>query len=615
MYKERTEIAMADETNYGVLISDFLEKTNIEDTDILIVEDSENTKQVKFRALRQSLISDTESPASYRIYSSQKVKKLMDEVEESYVSNIGSMKDSINNLEKQTVTTNDLNSAVSKLDEAKLDKTVMTSILEEFDNTRKTTDLITGNDLAYASEEDKIHLKHLGSDVLDAMTGSTPVTTPSVPKGGWVSEDLANGSITALKLSKDYNYRGSYPQGDLNKLVESGYYEVGAESTALPHYGDDYDETRLLEVIRYGVDSKYIVQRVYYKENNGESRPYYERKGVFSRLSALEFIPHFDITSENKVGSDILGDDFNNRGVVTSGSVYDLSAAGNYLCESTVKDLPTADKYMVNVRKFDSRIEYEAKLATTSGCFTYVSYQYKDSNQSLQTTDWFNTTDASKSKFDGKSIHLFGDGYSTGEGASNITGTSYNALLTSKYGYKIYNHALSGATAGNYDDELFAERSLITQIDTATGLTSDMYAIIFIGSEDWRSGMAPIGNKTNSTDTSFMGSLNIAIKKLCEKAPQCKILLVTPFYRASTEPSDGYDSDTSFVNDKYLSDFSDAMVEIGKFNHIPCLNLMDTCSINKYNWTQYLSSNGVELNDTGHALICDKIHDAMCMYY
>ena len=59
---------------------------------------------------------------------------------------------------------------------------------------------------------------------------------------------------------KDYNYRGTYPEGDLNRFVSTGYYEVAATVTGVPHYGDDMDETRLLEVIRYGTDGKYIIQ-------------------------------------------------------------------------------------------------------------------------------------------------------------------------------------------------------------------------------------------------------------------------------------------------------------------------------------------------------------------
>ena len=59
---------MADNSmNVGIFITDLLEKTRVDDTDLLLIEDVENTKKVMFRNLRISLIEDNESPASHRI--------------------------------------------------------------------------------------------------------------------------------------------------------------------------------------------------------------------------------------------------------------------------------------------------------------------------------------------------------------------------------------------------------------------------------------------------------------------------------------------------------------------------------------------------------------------
>ena len=63
--------------NVGIFVTDLLEKSRVDDTDVMIIEDVENTKKVMFRNLRISLIEDNESPASHRIYSSQKVNELI----------------------------------------------------------------------------------------------------------------------------------------------------------------------------------------------------------------------------------------------------------------------------------------------------------------------------------------------------------------------------------------------------------------------------------------------------------------------------------------------------------------------------------------------------------
>lgn len=607
-----------DSMNVGIFITDLLEKERIDDTDILLVEDLENTKKVLFRNFRISLISDKEAPANYRIYSSQKVQQLIDDIRDSVSDGIGGMEEDIQNLIKDKVSHKELDAAIAEIDAKKLDKVDLDPVIQELENTRKKSVPITGQDLAYGNEDEKIHLKHLGADILDAMTGKTPITPPSVPTGGWRGDDLADGSISARKLTKDYTYRGSYPEGNLNRLVESGVYEVAATVEGVPHYGEDMDETRLLEVIRYGTDGKYIIQRVYYKEYSSEVRPYFERKGLFQKLSILDFVAHFEISEVNKVESDLLGDRYNNRGKLYEGDLFlDTKADGNYLCESTVKNLPTTDKYLVNVRTFDNRKEYEAKRADINGCITYSCYEYYDSNHALIRTDWFNSTNVSKSKFDGKAIHIFGDGISYGLGSTDILHTAYPSILNKKYGYRVFNHALSDATAGNYGDDIFKQSSLLTQIDTATGLTveDEIYVLIFIGAEDYRSGMAPIGNDDNENDTTFKGSLNLAIKKLLTKAPSAKVMLVSPIFRSSTEPGDDLDCDTNLVNDKYLRDFANAMSDIGKVNHIPCLDLFDECMINKYNSKIYLNKDGVYPSDKGHAMIAEKIHDGMCKFY
>lgn len=607
-----------DSMNVGIFITDLLEKERIDDTDILLVEDLENTKKVLFRNFRISLISDKEAPANYRIYSSQKVHQLIDEIRDSVSDGIGGMEEDIQNLIKDKVSHIELDAAIAEIDAKKLDKVNLDPVIQELENTRKKSVPITGQDLAYGNEDEKIHLKHLGADILDAMTGKTPITPPSVPTGGWRGDDLADGSISARKLTKDYTYRGSYPEGNLNRLVESGVYEVAATVEGVPHYGEDMDETRLLEVIRYGTDGKYIIQRVYYKEYSSEVRPYFERKGLFQKLSILDFVAHFEISEVNKVESDLLGDRYNNRGKLSEGDLFlDTKSDGNYLCESTVKNLPTTDKYLVNVRTFDNRKEYEAKRADINGCITYSCYEYYDSNHALIRTDWFNSTNVSKSKFDGKAIHIFGDGISYGLGSTDILHTAYPSILNKKYGYRVFNHALSDATAGNYGDDIFKQSSLLTQIDTATGLTveDEIYVLIFIGAEDYRSGMAPIGNDDNENDTTFKGSLNLAIKKLLTKAPSAKVMFVSPIFRSSTEPGDDLDCDTNLVNDKYLRDFANAMSDIGKVNHIPCLDLFDECMINKYNSKIYLNKDGVYPSDKGHAMIAEKIHDGMCKFY
>ena len=605
--------------NVGIFIRDLLEKTRVDDTDVMIIEDTENTKKVMFRNLRISLVEDNESPASHRIYSSLKVQQMIDDITKKVTDGVGGVQGDIEELQKDKVSKKELDDAIAEIDEKKFDKIDINPIVEELENTRKKSDPITGKDLAYGTEDEKIHIKHLGSDILDAMTGKTQVSIPSVPTGGWTGDDLANESIGAIKLKKNYNFRGNYQDtdGNVNRLVYSGYYEVASSVPGLPHYGDDTDETRLVQVIRYGDNDKWIIQRCFYKEESDEIRPWFERRGLFAKLSILEWIPHYEITTNNKVASDLLSDHYNNRGKMTEGDLFEVDIDGNWLCEPEVKNLPTEDRYLVNIRTFDDRKEYEAKLADVNGCVTFTCYEYYTSNMGLVRTDWFNSTNILKSKFDGKTIHIFGDGISYGLGCTDVLTKSYTSILNKKYGWVISNHALVDATAGNYNDEIFEQSSLLTQIDRSTGLATEdeVYIMIFIGAEDYRSGMAPIGNDDYNNDTTFKGALNLAIEKLQTKCPQARLMLVTPIFRSSTEPGDGLDCDTNLVNDKYLREFADAIMDIAKLNHIPCIDLFNTCMINKYNSGIFLNEDGVYPSDKGHAMIAEKIQDGFNRYY
>ena len=609
---------MADRDD-SILITDLLQKDHVDNTDVIIIEDEENTKKVTFNDMRLSMIEDSENPSNYRIYSSQKTKYMIDGVRTEVLNNIGGMDEDIQKLQTTAVTKTELSSTVEKLKNTTVSVDSYNNLVTDLENVRRKSDIITSSDLATGEDADKIHIENLGLDVISAMTGETAVTVPSVPVGGWVTEDISNKAITSAKLSKDFTFRGIYPDMDINRLVETGLYEVSASCPNVPHYGNDGDETRLLSVERFGQDGKWIIQRVYYKENTGENRPYFERKGQFARLASLSFIPRFDITKENKVTSSLLDKNYDNRGSVSEGSVYNLTESGCYYCESTVTDLPTTGTpYTVTVKNYsDKGTEYLARQFNINGYIAYISHTYKDSAGALQRTSWINISTMAKSKFDGKIVHIFGDSYSVGLGATNKLTTSYTSILQNKYGYRITNHALSDATMGNYGNISLTDRSILTQIDSTSSLykNTDCYVIIFAGAEDYKTGAGPIGLVDSTKDTTFMGATNLAIQKILTKAPKSKILIVSPFYRSSTIPGDDLNGDTNLVNSKTLSYFSDALEEVTTAMHIPYLNLYRTCSVNKYNSSVYLSTNGVDLNDTGHALVAEKIHDAMCRYY
>lgn len=602
-----------------ITIEDLARSTLANDTDILIIQDTENTKKISFGDLRSSLIKDSLEPSNNRIWSSEKINTMMTKLDSDTNNTVGSLNKKVQNLQQHMIIDSVLQTEIAKIELSKADKTELKVVSTEIENRRSIADKLTSKDFKCSTNGEKFHIEHLGDDILSAITGNTPVAIPSVPKGGWITEDLSDSLITSSKLSKYYRYRGSITTGSVNLITEDGLYLVGSNVTGVPMHSGDETEAKLLEVFRYGEDGKYIKQIFTYidQQNRDITRPSsFERSGEVTKIHTINFTSHFEVTENNKVESDLLGATYNNRGTLNSGNVYDLNNSGNYLCNIGVSNLPTKNaNYILSIQSYGTSVEYIAKSIGVSGAKEYTSFKYNDSSNMPVIIPWFSTGTSLKSKFDGMNVHIFGDGIIYGLGSSIINSTSIPSILSSKYGYTIHNHALPDSTFGIYDNDIFKEKSVITQVQLATQLDKADYAIILCGVNDFKSGSAIISSNEVVNDTSFKGSINKSIKTLLEINPSIKILLVTPFYQSSISVGDNNNTDTTMINNKYLLDYANAIIEVGKYNHIPSLNLYEQSMINKYTSSKYLNDTGIYLNDTGHFLIADKIHSAMCNYY
>lgn len=606
---------MADEIVNKIGLEDLIEKEKLSDEDIFLIQDEENTKKVSFRDLRDSLIDDNELPSIHRMYSSQKLDEAIQNFQKQLDYDIGKVEGDINHLKENHIDADYVDEKIEEFSKEIPGLADVENIKKSLESKRNVTDMITCDDLEAGEDAKKIHLKNLSSEILEAMAGNSAITVPAVPEGGWVQEDIATGAINGIKLSKQYRYKGHYPEGNINNFTQDGLYLLGASVSGMPKYDEnETDQDRLLEVYNYGPD-QYIVQNLYYCLDNSENiRPVYRRRSLLSRLHVTDFIAEYPVTNTFKITRDILVDDVFNGGVVSEGNVYDLIEDKDYLVKKGVKNLPS-DKYdfTVSVRNYGERREYSAKVITNEVCEIYISNSYLTSSGLRVFTEWKQTNTVTKSRLENKKLHLFGDGVCFGLGSSDIPNLSYPALLTSKYGIKIINHALGDATIGIYGDEYLEERSVIKQIENAQISDRDL-AIIFAGSEDYKCGFAKMGSDTNINDYTFKGALNICIQKLMEKNPSIKLLIISPLFRARLDADDFRNSDDTPINELVLRDYANAMEDVCNYNHIPFLNLHNTSMINKYNFTVYLKDR-LYLNDTGHEMIADKIFAALNYYY
>lgn len=593
-------------------IQDLLEKESLLETDIFIVQDSQNTKRVTLRNLILSMIKDDELPTAYRIYSAQKIKGMIDAIDKYCTDNIGAAENNIANLDKFKAAKAELEALKDELVASISEKVSTDKMNEALDAKMSKTYKITSDDMDTSSDNSKIKLVNLAQEVIDAMTGAVAVPTNRAPVGGWVTEDLADSAVTANKLAEKYRYVAHITEGNINEIIKDGVYLLGSEVLNLPKENADDSATRILEVLRVGEEN--IIQTVYYTDDS-DNRPIYKRKGNINRLHVTDFVTVREVTDTFKVSRDMLADDYNTCKPLSSVNIFTIKEEGNYVADDSVTGLPTeGEKYFVEIRRYsDDNFIYHATRMSTTHCDLYECLTYRTSGYILVNTEWFKVNTTKKSKFDGSRIHLFGDGILFGMGSSDITNKSIPALLANTYGFTVVNNTIGDATIGNYNDDILAERSVLKQISVAVLDDAD-FVVISAGTNDWKSGMATIGNNTSLDTTSFKGALNMAIKNIILAAPKAKILLMTPIFRSRITSGDSKNSDEYTVNDRYLSEYCEAMVEVAKANHIPVVNMDEECMINKYNSTVYLSD-GLHLNDAGQELFTAKLVNNLERFY
>lgn len=601
----------SNDASIKIYIRDLLEKKVIEETDIMIIEDSTNTRRVTVENFVKSITKDDDIPTKYRIYSSEKIQTMIDDLEKFLKTGVGQVQNLTQELDRKKADREEL---VAFKDALILELNKMANnetMIEMIDSKRDKNVKITAADLDTSSDEYKLGLENLKDEVLEYMIGGTPIPSNRPPKGGWVTEDIADEAISFRKLAEDYRYGGHFVEGNINEFVKDGIYTLGSKVIGLP--SEDEDDENQIRLLTVTVTENNIIKQVVEYVNDLKYRPIYRRVASRGRLRVTEFIRVEEINNKFKAHRDLLSEDFNNCGELSGCDLFTITKEGHYLADNTVTNMPTFDTYEVDIRKFGDRLIYQATSMGNTRCDVYQSMQYYTVGMNPVNTPWFNISSFSRSKFEGKTVHIFGDGIIFGLGSSDIPNKSIPALLGSKYGLRVINNALGDATAGAYDDETLAERSLVTQISLDTMDDAD-YAIIMIGTHDWDCGRGDIGKDTTTSDLYFKGALNLAVQKILQKNARTKILFTTPIFRSRTKIGDGKNSDDYAKNDLYLSEFVDAMKDIAHIYHIPCVDLYNTSGINKYCSAGYLKD-GLYLNDAGHELIASKIMDAMNLYY
>jgi lysophospholipase L1-like esterase len=120
---------------------------------------------------------------------------------------------------------------------------------------------------------------------------------------------------------------------------------------------------------------------------------------------------------------------------------------------------------------------------------------------------------------------------------------------------------------------------IAARIDSLGLVKADVYSV-FLGTNDWWAGR-PVGSmddyKNATGNSTAFGSFRIIINKLRQLNPQAKIVLITPMQRndfvyINDATNNAYGSYKT-KNGQSLEAFADAVSAIGKYEHLPVIDL------------------------------------------
>jgi lysophospholipase L1-like esterase len=209
----------------------------------------------------------------------------------------------------------------------------------------------------------------------------------------------------------------------------------------------------------------------------------------------------------------------------------------------------------------------------------------------------------------GKKIAFLGDSITEGYGASCMEKT-YWGLIGQQTGALVYGYGIGGTRIAAqqiptpppdaHKDQYFASRveSLIPDADVV---------VVFGGTNDFGDGDAALGHMEDRTEDTFYGAYHLLIRKLLNRYPDGKLVVMTPLHRMSEDETDYNERGVRRVGS--LQRYADAIIEVAGFYGVPVVDLFRTSGIQprvdilreKY------MPDGLHPNDEGHALLAQRL--------
>lgn len=163
------------------------------------------------------------------------------------------------------------------------------------------------------------------------------------------------------------------------------------------------------------------------------------------------------------------------------------------------------------------------------------------------------------------------------------------------------NYEVVAQSGGN----MTAIANFIDNIDSADVMT------VWAGTNDWYNGIS-LGSLLNNDNNTYYGAVQHVCERVSERLPNCKLLLITPLQRLTTNTDDWEVDDRGFrinpTTSKILEDYANAVIETAEIYGIEVLDMFHRGGVNAKNidtWT----SDRLHPSRAGFEKLCWKIID------
>lgn len=163
------------------------------------------------------------------------------------------------------------------------------------------------------------------------------------------------------------------------------------------------------------------------------------------------------------------------------------------------------------------------------------------------------------------------------------------------------NYEVVAQSGGN----MTAIANFVDNIDGADVMT------VWAGTNDWYNGIS-LGSLLNNDNNTYYGAVQHVCERVSERLPNCKLLLITPLQRLTTNTDDWEVDDRGFrinpTTSKILEDYANAVIETAEIYGIEVLDMFHRGGVNAKNidtWT----SDRLHPSRAGFEKLCWKIID------